>query len=118
MQCKVCSETDPAKFYPRNKSRCKSCVRAAQAEWNANNPARVRANASKSASLQKGAVLPDDFDLDATIALFEEAIRLTEHTGEPYEVDHIIPCADGGLHCASNMQVITRRENQMKDAYR
>lgn len=37
-----------------------------------------------------------------------------ENCPEGYEVDHIIPLSKGGLHRLSNLQYLTRRENQLK----
>tara|TARA_R110000824_G_scaffold44937_1_gene130362 strand:- start:426 stop:965 length:540 start_codon:yes stop_codon:yes gene_type:complete len=48
---------------------------------------------------------------------FEIAKRLTETTGIPHVVDHIVPVQGeniSGLHVPWNMQVITRRQNAKK----
>lgn len=39
---------------------------------------------------------------------------LTEYTGIPHEVDHIISLDKGGLHSPCNLQVITREANRKK----
>lgn len=49
--------------------------------------------------------------------IYSTAKKLTEETGIPHEVDHIIPTKHPlvcGLHVENNLQIITRRENQMK----
>jgi 5-methylcytosine-specific restriction endonuclease McrA len=51
---------------------------------------------------------------DVILELYAEAKRLTEETGIPYEVDHIIPICKGGLHHPDNLQVITQKENRKK----
>jgi hypothetical protein len=48
---------------------------------------------------------------------YEEAVRLTEATGVPHHVDHIIPLRGRnvrGLHVQTNLRVITATENVRK----
>jgi len=58
--------------------------------------------------------IPVDFDFEATVLLYAKAQELTRLTGVKHEVDHIIPLCYDGLHEASNLQVLTRAENQAK----
>jgi hypothetical protein len=54
---------------------------------------------------------------DATVAVYAEAKRLSEETGIPHEVDHIIPLRGklvSGLHVIANLRVVTRSENRRK----
>ena len=49
--------------------------------------------------------------------IYKTAKKLTEETGIPHEVDHIVPVKHPlvcGLHVENNLQIITQRENQMK----
>ena len=51
--------------------------------------------------------------------IYIEARQLSEKTGIPHEVDHIIPSNHPlvcGLHVESNLQIITEKENQIKSA--
>jgi 5-methylcytosine-specific restriction endonuclease McrA len=41
---------------------------------------------------------------------------LTSSTGVQYDVDHIIPLFEGGLHHPNNLQIITHEEHLMKTA--
>ena len=46
--------------------------------------------------------------------IYEECYRITQETGIPHHVDHIIPLALGGLHHPSNLQILTAEENMKK----
>jgi 5-methylcytosine-specific restriction endonuclease McrA len=49
-------------------------------------------------------------------AIYRRARQLTEQTGIPHEVDHIIPLAKGGKHESANLQVLTAHENRKKSS--
>lgn len=69
---------------------------------------------------QRGADIPEGATLSdiiaSTIPIYAEARRLTTETGIPHHVDHIVPIKHGGLHCPTNLQVLTRAENLKKGA--
>lgn len=46
--------------------------------------------------------------------IYEEAQHLTFTTGMQYDVDHILPLFEGGLHHPDNLQIITHKEHLMK----
>ena len=48
--------------------------------------------------------------------IYKTRYYLTESTGIPHEVDHIIPISKQGLHHPDNLQVLTRIENRRKGA--
>jgi hypothetical protein len=48
--------------------------------------------------------------------IYQEAQHLTVTTGMQYDVDHIIPLFEGGLHHPDNLQIITHQEHLMKTA--
>jgi hypothetical protein len=52
--------------------------------------------------------------LDMTEPYFAEARRLTAETGIKHEVDHIESLALGAPHHHDNLQVVTKRFNQIK----
>ena len=57
------------------------------------------------------------FDQNGIPAFYKEAKRLTRETGIVYTVDHIIPIKGEfvtGLHVASNLQILTLRDNCRK----
>jgi hypothetical protein len=65
------------------------------------------------------AATPKWADRAAILALYEMAASLTETTGEPYEVDHIIPLQGRhvcGLHVPENLRVVHRDVNRQKSA--
>jgi len=54
---------------------------------------------------------------DKMVEVYLERDRLSEKTGVPHEVDHIIPIVNKrvcGLHCEFNLRVIPRQENRTK----
>ena len=48
--------------------------------------------------------------------IYQEAQYLTFTAGVQYDVDHIVPLFEGGLHHPDNLQVITHKEHLMKTA--
>jgi len=48
--------------------------------------------------------------------IYQEAQYLTFTTGVQYDVDHIVPLFEGGLHHPDNLQIITHEDHLMKTA--
>lgn len=48
--------------------------------------------------------------------IYEEAQHLTFTTGMQYDVDHIIPLFEGGMHHPDNLQIILHQDHIMKTA--
>ncbi len=48
------------------------------------------------------------------LTIYEECSRISNETGIPHEVDHIIPICKGGLHHPNNLQILTMKENRSK----
>jgi len=91
-------------------------MQAARDRWDAANRHRKteHAAARRARLLQ---AIPAWADRGAMAAIYREARRMTEQTGETWEVDHIVPLAGKtvcGLHVEHNLQVIRRPENRKK----
>lgn len=59
----------------------------------------------------------DCVDPDAIKAIYLECARITNETGIPHQVDHIVPLKGkivSGLHVPWNLQIIPARENRKK----
>ena len=80
------------------------------------NPERRRANLAARRAVKEKAT-PSWVERDKLLRFYAEAVRLSEETGIPHEVDHIVPLRSKivcGLHCESNLQVIPAAENRKK----
>lgn len=119
--CKACSKAK--RVYNREAGRAADKRRYAKeaerrkayaAQYRKDNLIRCAANDGKKRAVRCGAIVPEGFKVETTFRFYEEARRLTAETGVKHEVDHIIPCDRGGLHCPSNLQVLTASENIAK----
>ena len=108
--CKQCARERSRKWREANPEKVVQCNK----EWRENNPDLFAAYLGKSTSCQRGAVVSDIYDVHECVPFYAEARRLTRETGVRHEVDHIVPISKGGLHCQTNMQVLTKAENRRK----
>ena len=105
-------KAERAKYHADNAAR----LSESNAEWYQANKAKVLANTRRrqAAKLQR---TPSWADTERMAEFYEEARRLTEETGIPHEVDHVIPLQGklvSGLHVESNLQIITQHDNRTK----
>ena len=139
--CTKCNEEKPLECFSKNKrakdgklSACKACDRAKSTAWAKANPekaiAKLRAwreaNPERYAALQ-ARIRANSYNAvpswytkehqDQIASIYAERNRITEATGIPHEVDHILPMNGdtvSGFHLPDNLQIITRTENIRK----
>ncbi len=116
-----------------NREKLREADRIRGFEWRAANPDKERAKAQRYARkhpevkraswIRREAArtqrLPVWADIAETRKFYEEARRLSEQTGQPHEVDHILPLRGrlvSGLHVHNNLRVVPRRVNRQKGA--
>ena len=76
-----------------------------------------RAPYQKHYKSRKREATPSDLTLEQKREIWQvyrECRRVSQETGIPHEVDHIIPLAKGGKHIASNLQILTADQNRRK----
>jgi hypothetical protein len=84
-------------------------------KWSAAHPEIIAAFRALRRSRQKNATPSLDKHQRKIIScLYETAKRVSDKTGIPHEVDHIIPLSKGGLHCPGNLQILPRSVNRRK----
>lgn len=92
-------------------SSCKLCDREYARNKGTGNAKNARRRAAKLKAIPKWC------DKQKVEAIYEECARITKETGVIHHVDHIVPLQSSyvcGLHCESNLKIITSSENQRK----
>ena len=123
-----------AKVFYFSKAEVKIAARARTRKWNAANPERKRQmdlefkennkalitsyKAKRRATLRQA--MPSWLTQDQILqirAIYAEAKRLSDETGIPHDVDHIVPLAGkivSGLHVPWNLRAIPKIENNRR----
>lgn len=125
--CKVCRLDHNRGWLAKNKDRHGELTRSwyeqnkyqhlqNSKEWYAANKHR---KLETTTAREKRCVLatPTWADRELIKELYALAQKLTEQTGIPHEVDHVIPLQGknvSGLHVETNLQVITAKDNRRK----
>lgn len=133
-ECIICGEKNPENFYKNSKSKCKKCytdrVKAYyqenreskieyQHQWNAKNRPKLgvyRAHKRVKRKLRNVPWLSSEDRLWME-EIYKAAQGVSEDTGQPHHVDHIVPLLGktvSGLHVPWNLQVIPADENMKK----
>lgn len=112
--CKEQYQNTPAmrgrskKWYWNNYERSLATLKA----YRENNPGVIAASAKARRQATPAWVNKKELN-----TLYKEAKQLTNATGVPHEVDHIIPISNAkvcGLHVKCNLRIITRELNRAK----
>lgn len=103
-------------YYTANRAK----ILAAKKEYAKANPGRINAKTAKrrAAKIQRTPHWLTNKDYHAIRTLYETAAALTKATGIKHHIDHIIPLQGktiSGLHCPTNLQILTATENQIKN---
>lgn len=83
--------------------------------WADNSDKYNHQTAKRRAALKQA--VPPWADFDEIHKLYQESKLLTEETGVPHEVDHVVPLQNElvcGLHWEGNLQIITQIDNRKK----
>tara|TARA_R110000787_G_C13344760_1_gene438539 strand:+ start:43 stop:504 length:462 start_codon:yes stop_codon:yes gene_type:complete len=120
-RCKVCSKQKAKTYYIDNKVKVKAYqvrtapnIKTVAKKYRAVNADRFAAQYGAGNAVNRGGVLSEIYNVDLCRPVYAEARRLTKETGILHHVDHIKPLNKGGLHCQTNIQVLTATENQVK----
>lgn len=140
--CRECAKATVAKWTAENPERKKlndakrhekryqidaDKERARRKIWRESNPTYFRKYLEENRGAHNARVaLRDAIKLKATPAwanfllisdLYEQARKITSETGVDHEVDHVVPLRSRyvcGLHCESNLRIITKAANRAK----
>ena len=104
-----------------NSPEQKQKMQARVTKWKAENPEKYRELMGRMAAKRRMAekrATPIWYDQEQAARIYALAAEITESTGIPHQVDHVIPLRSkwvSGLHWHGNMEVITANENHKKN---
>lgn len=114
-EVKAASRARTRKWAAKNPER----KREMDLEFKAKNPAKVTSYKARYRAARRQATPPwlTDTQIAQIEAVYEEARRLSQDTGIPHEVDHIVPLAGkvvSGLHVPWNLRAIPKVANNRR----
>lgn len=96
-------------YRERNRVECNRRIR----QWKQRNKHKAVAYAAARRARQLDQT-PEDADQNAIEKIYKECRRISQETGIPHHVDHIVPLSKGGLHHQDNLQILTAEDNLKK----
>jgi len=100
----------------RSKNKHRERYAKQHAEWAKRNRDKRNATCAKRKAAKLRAT-PAWADMNAIKRIYSRCARISEDTGIPHHIDHIVPLQNKrvcGLHCESNLRIITATENVRK----
>jgi hypothetical protein len=115
--CKACAKATTANWRKANPEKAaEHDARWANSNWAARNPGARQVVLANRRSKKQNA-LPVWSEAAAIREMYLTSKFLSDVTGDPYHVDHIVPLQSPlvcGLHVAANLRIIPARENIAK----
>lgn len=103
--------------HQKNRERRRETIRENQKRYSQTEKGKISSNLrSSNRRARVRNQLPDTADFEKIKEIYSNCRKISEETGIPHEVDHIIPISKGGMHHQDNLQIITRELNRKKGA--
>jgi len=119
--CVVCSANSARKWEAKNPEKLKEARRKYHRAYRRRDPDLTAAWSGWGLARKRGAQLPEGKRpvdvVRETVPLYKKARELTASTGVRHEVDHVVSIRLGGLHCASNLQIVSKSFNIAKNVH-
>lgn len=135
--CKHCNEVKELTSFPIRKTvlsgrgaQCKSCKSIKGQQWTLDNKERKRELDARNAvsnryrkaeaagkyyAIKAGSCVSSIYDAALCTVFYTQMCDMNAVFGrKAFHVDHIIPLSQGGLHCQTNLQLLTAAENASK----
>ncbi len=120
LRCRLIMKKHGHKYKERAKAKIAENIeihRAVKEVWRQNNKHRYRMYSSNRRAIKLNST-PSWNNKSEVEKIYRHARRLSLWLGEEFEVDHIVPLKSKiacGLHCESNLRIISKLENRVKN---
>jgi hypothetical protein len=117
-RCPAClkSRTDRGRIYYNQKGGKEQCAQYRKLHADRDRPLANARKAKRRTRIKNGSVNLTPEEKLRIQEIYIKCKSISESTGIPHHVDHIIPVIKGGLHHPDNLQILTRFENLSKGA--